>query len=82
MKQFLQAVCAAVVAGMLFPGLCLAAEAKVKTVVISHVTEQIDQPGVRERVVREMAEIYPGNIVFGADLMEVPVKGPVAAKLL
>jgi ribonuclease BN (tRNA processing enzyme) len=59
----------------------LAAKAKVRTVVISHVTEQIDQPGVRERVVREMAEIYPGNIVFGADLMEVPVRGPETVKL-
>ena len=60
----------------------LGERAKVKTLVISHVTEQIDQPGVREKVVREMAEIYSGNIVFGADLMEVPVKGPEAAKLL
>ena len=59
----------------------LGAKAKVKTLVISHVTEQIDQPGVRERVIREMAEIYPGNIVFGADLMEIPVSGPAAAKL-
>ena len=53
-----------------------------KTLVISHVTEQIDQPGVREKVVREMAAIYPGNIVFGEDLLEVPVRGPTAAKLL
>ena len=59
----------------------LGEKAKVKTLVISHVTEQIDQPGVREKVVREMAAIYSGNIVFGADLMEVPVKGPEAAKL-
>ena len=60
----------------------LGAKANVKTLVISHVTEQIDQPGVREKVVREMAAIYPGNIVFGEDLLEVPVRGPTAAKLL
>ena len=60
----------------------LGAKAKVKTLVISHVTEQIDQPGVRERVVREMAEIYSGNIIFGEDMLEIPVKGPAAAKLL
>jgi len=59
----------------------LAKTANVRTVVLSHVTEQIDQPGVRERVIREMAAIYPGNIVFGEDLMEVPVKAPQAAKL-
>lgn len=35
----------------------LGEKAGVKTIVISHVTEQIDQPGVRERVLREMSEI-------------------------
>jgi ribonuclease Z len=59
----------------------LAQKANVRTVVVTHVTEQIDQPGVRERLVREMAAIYRGNIVFGEDLMEVPVKGPNPAKL-
>ena len=60
----------------------LGAEANVGTVVLSHVTEQIDQPGVRERVLRDMSEIYKGNLIFGEDLMEVPVKGPAAAKLM
>ncbi len=60
----------------------LGQKSRVKTLVISHVTEQIDQPGVRERVVREMSEIYKGNLVFGEDCMVVPVRGPEAAKLL
>ena len=60
----------------------LGEKAGVKTIVLSHVTEQIDQPGVRERVLREMAEIYKGNLIFGEDRMEVPVGGPAAAKLL
>ncbi|OGA48360.1 MAG: MBL fold metallo-hydrolase [Betaproteobacteria bacterium RIFCSPLOWO2_12_FULL_62_13] len=60
----------------------LGAEANVKTIVLTHVTEQIDQPGVRERVLREMAEIYKGNLIFGDDLMEIPVRGPAAAKLM
>ena len=60
----------------------LAQRSNVRTVVISHVTEQIDQPGVRERLVRDMAEIYTGNIIFGEDLMEVPLLGPRAAKLM
>jgi ribonuclease BN (tRNA processing enzyme) len=59
----------------------LAAESKVRNLVVSHVTEQMDQPGIRERVIREMAEIYPGNLFFGEDLMEIPVTGPRAAKL-
>ena len=37
-------------------------------------------PGIRERVIREMAEIYRGNIFFGEDLMEIPVAGPRPAK--
>ena len=53
-----------------------------KTVVLSHVTEQIDRPGVRERVIREMSEIYQGNLIFGEDLMKVSVAAPTPAKLL
>ncbi len=59
----------------------LAASARVKTLVISHVTEQFDRPGVRERTVAEMSRVFAGNIVFGEDLMEIPVGGPVAAPL-
>lgn len=43
---------------------------------ISHVTEQIDVAGVRERLIVEMSRIYGGNIFFGEDLMEIPVAGP------
>lgn len=60
----------------------LGEKSRVKTLVISHVTEQIDQPGVRERVLREMSAIYKGNLVFGEDGLVVPVKGPEAVKLL
>lgn len=60
----------------------LAQKANVSTVIITHVTEQIDQPGVREHLVREMAEVYKGNIIFGEDLMEIPLRGPRAAKLM
>jgi ribonuclease BN (tRNA processing enzyme) len=59
----------------------LGAKTGAKTLVISHVTEQIDQAGVRERVLREMSAIYAGNLIFGEDTMEIPVAGPVAAKL-
>jgi hypothetical protein len=41
----------------------------------------MDVPGVRERVIREMSEIYSGNLFFGEDLMEIPVDDPVAEKL-
>ncbi len=59
----------------------LAENAGVKNLVVSHVTEQMDVPGVRERIIREMAERYRGNIFFGQDLMEIPVGTPQPAKL-
>lgn len=59
----------------------LGAAAGVKNLVISHVTEQMDRPGVRERILREMGERYGGNLFFGHDLMEIPLGGPAPAKL-
>ncbi|MGY8524446.1 MBL fold metallo-hydrolase [Paracidovorax citrulli] len=58
-----------------------AKSAKVKNLVISHVTEQFDRPGMRERIIREVGEIYSGNVFFGEDLMEVPLDGPAPVKL-
>ena len=58
-----------------------AAQANARSLVISHVTEQFDRPGIRERVIKEVAEIYKGNIYFGEDCMEIPLGGPAVAKL-
>lgn len=59
----------------------LGAEANVKNLVLSHLTEQMDVPGVRERIVREMSEIYSGNLFLGEDLMRIPVGDPAPRKL-
>lgn len=59
----------------------LGAAAGVRNLVISHVTEQMDVPGVRERILREMGERYPGNLYFGEDLMVIPLDGPAPRKL-
>jgi ribonuclease BN (tRNA processing enzyme) len=59
----------------------LGAAARVRNLVVSHVTEQMDVPGVRERLIRDMSAIYPGNLFFGEDLMEVPVGAPRPVKL-
>jgi ribonuclease Z len=59
----------------------LGSEARVKNLVISHVTEQMDVPGVRERIVREMSELYSGNLFFGEDLMRIPLGDPNPRKL-
>ena len=59
----------------------LGQRANVRNLVASHITEQMDVPGVKERLIREMAEIYPGNLFFGEDLMEIPVQPPAPRKL-
>jgi ribonuclease BN (tRNA processing enzyme) len=56
-------------------------EACVRNLVVSHVTEQMDVPGVRERLIREMSVLYAGNLFFGEDLMQIPVGAPAPAKL-
>lgn len=59
----------------------MAQDACVRNLVITHVTEQFDRPGLRERVLREMGEVYQGNLFFGEDLMSVPFENPLPVKL-
>jgi ribonuclease BN (tRNA processing enzyme) len=59
----------------------LAQAARVRSLVLSHVTTQFDRPGMRERVLRDICEIYRGDVYFGEDLMEIPFTSPSAAKL-
>lgn len=59
----------------------VARQAGVKAVVLTHMLEQIDQPGIRERIVAEMSRTFEGDIIWGEDLMELPVKGAALAKL-
>lgn len=51
----------------------VAARAGVGTLVLTHMTGQIDRPGVREQVIAEMREIFEGTLIWGEDLMEVPI---------
>jgi ribonuclease Z len=60
----------------------VARDAEVPTLVLSHMLEQIDQPGIREEILREMMAIYPGTIIWGEDLMEVPIRGARMARFL
>lgn len=53
----------------------IAAESNVKTLVTTHFTPQMDAQGVRERCIAEMAEVYKGRIIWGEDLMEIPLHG-------
>ncbi len=56
-------------------------QAGVRNLVVSHVLEQMDVPGVRERLLRDMMEIYDGNLFWGEDLMEIPLTDPRPVKL-
>lgn len=59
----------------------VAQQARVKLLVLTHMLEQIDRPGVREDILKQMAAIYDGPIIWGEDLMEIPLKGPALAKM-
>ena len=49
-----------------------ARRAGVGLLVLTHFLPALDRPGVRERMVTEMAEIFHGPIILGEDLMQVP----------
>ena len=51
-----------------------ARDADVKTLVLVHLTEQIEQVGIRERVLYEAGEIFDGHIIFAEDLLDVPLE--------
>ncbi len=59
----------------------VARDAGVKTVVLTHMLEQIDQPGIRERIIREMAAIFDGDIIWGEDLLQIPLDAPALYKM-
>lgn len=48
-----------------------AAAAGARRLVASHIYDQFDRPGVREKVIAEMTKVYDGIIVLGEDLMEL-----------
>lgn len=49
----------------------LASRAGVETLVLTHLLEQIDRPGLRERIVHEIQERFDGRVVWGQDLMRL-----------
>ena len=58
----------------------VAREAEVKNLVLSHIPDQMDLPGVRERVIKEVSGVFDGNLFWGEDLMEIPARGPMERK--
>lgn len=48
-----------------------AQQAGVRTLVLTHITEQVEKPGIRERIVVEAGRIFGGQIIFAEDLLEL-----------
>jgi ribonuclease BN (tRNA processing enzyme) len=49
----------------------IARRAGVKTLALTHVLAQIDQPGVREQIIREIKQEFDGEVIWGEDLMRL-----------
>lgn len=58
-----------------------AQKAGVKTLVLTHMIAQIDQPRIREQIVHEIQEVYKGNVIWGEDLMQLTLAGPVIGNI-
>jgi ribonuclease BN (tRNA processing enzyme) len=51
-----------------------ASKAGVKTLLTTHFTPQMDALGVKEKCLVEMTKIFDGTIIWGEDLMVIPIK--------
>jgi ribonuclease BN (tRNA processing enzyme) len=51
-----------------------AKKAAVKTLVLTHLLAQIDQPGIREQIVHEIREVFDGRVIWGEDLMKITLE--------
>ena len=51
----------------------LAAQAGVRTLVLTHINSHLDSPGVREEGIRDVATVFDGEIVFGEELLSLDV---------
>ncbi len=51
----------------------LGRDARVNTLVVSHINPGPDRPGVREHLIAEMGEIYSGTLIWVEDLMEFEI---------
>jgi ribonuclease BN (tRNA processing enzyme) len=51
----------------------VARDAGVRTLVLTHLLPDLDRPGVREKALAEIREVFSGEVVWGEDLMELTV---------
>ena len=55
------------------PAATLAAQAGVRTLVLTHIAPNLDRPSVRERGLQDAAAVFDGTIVFGEELQTLDV---------
>jgi ribonuclease BN (tRNA processing enzyme) len=53
----------------------IAKRAGVKTLVLTHLLAQIDQPAIREQIVHEIQNVFEGKVIWGDDLMKLTPAG-------
>jgi ribonuclease BN (tRNA processing enzyme) len=53
----------------------MAAEAGVRTLVLTHIAPHLDTPAVRDAALRDAAAVFDGRIVFGEELQTVDIGG-------
>ena len=51
--------------------------AGVGTLVLVHISDGVDQPGVRERALSDAADVFDGRIILGEDLLKIPLDAPL-----
>lgn len=57
----------------------VAQRAGVRTLVLTHLLDDIDRPGLRERIVHEIQQEFAGCVIWGEDLMELTLSEPGGA---
>lgn len=62
--------------------LACALDANVRTCVFSHISDQMDVPGIPEKLLEEMSKIYTGNSIWARDLMEIELSTPAPKELI
>ena len=60
----------------------LAAQAGIRTLVLTHITARLDSPGVREEGIRDVAAVFAGEVVFGEELLALDVSRSHEATVL
>lgn len=59
----------------------IARRAGVRTLLLTHLLPQLDEPGVRERVVQEIHQEFDGQVIWGEDLMRLTLTGSGLAEV-